>query len=106
MRVYNRCTRNMLLETYVDKASRKRAYMKAYNAEKADIRLTSGQWEANTRNAMQLVLQGAHGEEIVTISQDRFSLSNGLKRDLAQRLTEGLQLRHAVVGGVDEYTVV
>jgi hypothetical protein len=72
------------------------------------IRLTSGQWEANTRNEMQLVLQGAHGEEILTNCRDRFRLSNGLKRDLARRLTEGLQLRHAVVGGaglVDEYTV-
>ena len=69
------------------------------------IRLTSGRWEDNTRNEMQLVLLDAHGEEIVTIS-DRFRLVNGLKRDLAQRLTEGLQLRHAVVGGVDEYTVV
>jgi hypothetical protein len=72
------------------------------------IRLTSGRREDNTRNAMQLVLQGAHGEEIVTNGGDRFRLSNGLKRRLAQRLTEGLQLRHAVVGGaglVDEYTV-
>jgi hypothetical protein len=72
------------------------------------IRLTSGRWEDNTRNEMQLVLQGPHGEEIVTNGGDRFRLSNGLKRDLAQRLTEGLQLRHAVVGGarlVDEYTV-
>jgi hypothetical protein len=72
------------------------------------IRLTSGQWEANTMNEMLLVicpLQGAHGEEIVMIS-DRFRLGNGLKQQLAQRLTEGLQLRHAVVGGVDEYTVM
>ncbi len=53
---------------------------------------------------MQLVK--AHGEEIVTISQDRFRVDNGLKAQIAQRLTEGLQLRHAVVGGVHEYTVV
>jgi hypothetical protein len=69
------------------------------------IRLTSGRWEDNTRNEMQLVLLDAHGEEIVTIL-DRFRLVNDLKRNLAQRLTEDLQLRHAVVGGVDEYTVV
>jgi hypothetical protein len=72
------------------------------------IRLTSGRWEDNTRNEMQLVLQGAHGEEIVTNAGDRHRLSTRLKRDLARRLTEGLQLRHAVVGGaglVDEYTV-
>ncbi len=72
------------------------------------ILITSGQWDPirrNDANAMQLVLQGAHGEDIVTIS-DRFILTNGLKRDLAQRLTEGLQLRHAVgVGGMAEYTV-
>jgi hypothetical protein len=52
---------------------------------------------------MQLVLQGAHCEEIVTISQDRFRVDNGLQAQIAQRLTE---LRHAVVGGVAEYTVV
>ena len=72
------------------------------------IRLTSGRRKDNTRNEMQLVLQGPHGEEIVTNGGDRFRLLNGLKRRLAQRLTEGLQLRHAVVGGaglVDEYTV-
>jgi len=72
------------------------------------IRLTEGRWTHNTRNKMQLVLQGPHGEEIVTNARGRFRLSNGLKRDLARRLTEGLQLRHAVVGGaglVDEYTV-
>jgi hypothetical protein len=68
------------------------------------IRLTSGRLEDNTMNEMQLVLLDAHGGEIVTIS-DRFRLVNGLKRELAQGLTEGLQLRHAVVGGVDEYTV-
>jgi hypothetical protein len=50
---------------------------------------------------MQLVVDG---EEIVTIS-DRFRITNGLKLDLAQRLTEGLQLHHALVGGVDEYSV-
>ena len=72
------------------------------------IRLTEGRWEDNTRNEMHLVLQGPRGEEIVTNCRDRFRLSNGLKRDLAQRLTEGLQLRHAafgVRGQVDEYTV-
>lgn len=67
------------------------------------ILLTSGQWGIS-RNEMQLVLQGERGEEFVTIS-DRFRLTNGLKRELAQRLTEGLHLRHALVGGVHEYSV-
>jgi hypothetical protein len=67
----------------------------------SQIRLTSGQW-GKTTNEMQLVRQGAHGEEIVTIS-DRFRLINDMKSQLAQRLTQGLQLHHAVV---DEYTVV
>ncbi len=73
------------------------------------IRLPEGRFVPSTTNftvnEMQLVLQKAHGEEIVTIS-DRFNVSNGLRRDLVQRLTQGLQLRHAVVGMVDEYTVV
>jgi hypothetical protein len=50
---------------------------------------------------MQLVVDG----EVYAIS-DRFRLTNGMKSQLAQRLTEVLQLRHAVLGGVDEYTVV
>jgi hypothetical protein len=75
------------------------------------IRLTAGLWEDNTRNAMHLVLQGPRGEEIVTNCGDRFRLTNGLKRDLAQRLTEGLQLHDATFGVrgplvlVHEYTV-
>ncbi len=69
----------------------------------------------NAKYHMQLVRRGAHGEEIVTISDSnrhkfigsdsKLSFDNNLKNEFARRLTEGLKLRHAVVGGVDEYSV-
>lgn len=75
-----------------------------------EIRLISGQWE-KTRNAMQLVLRGAHGEEmahaqkteIVTISE-MFWLGNGLRERLAKRLTEGLHLDRRHASGMDKYS--
>lgn len=66
------------------------------------IRLTSGEWGKSV-NEMQLVVYGENAE-IVTIS-DRFKLANALKRELAKLLTQVLQLRHAEVGMVDQYTV-
>ena len=60
----------------------------------------------STSYHMQLVRRGADGQEIVTIPRSQLSFTQYLKEHMAQRLTEGLQLRHAVVGGVDEYEVV
>jgi hypothetical protein len=73
------------------------------------IRLISkrvGAGEYGTSYHMQLVRRGAHGQEIVTIPQFQLSFTQHLKEHMAQRLTQGLQLRHAVVGGVHEYTVM
>ena len=67
------------------------------------IRLPIGRGDPNsyhrTTNQVQLVLQDR--AKIL----DRFNLTNGLRRDLIERLTQGLQLRHALVGGVDQYVV-
>ena len=60
----------------------------------------------NAAYHMQLVRGGAHvTKEIVTIPDSQLSIYEHLKNNIAQRLTEGLQLHHAVVGGVDEYSV-
>jgi hypothetical protein len=56
----------------------------------------------NIRYHMQLVRRG---EEIVTIPESKLSCTAHLKDLIVHRLTEGLQLRHTVVGGVDEYSV-
>ena len=60
----------------------------------------------STSYHMQLVRRGADGQEIVTIPRSQLSFTQYLKEHMAQLLTEGLKLRHAVVGGVDEYEVV
>jgi hypothetical protein len=70
------------------------------------IRLISKRGQYSTSYHMQLVRRGAHGQEIVTIPQFQLSFTQHLKEHMAQRLTQGLQLRHAVVGGVHEYTVM
>jgi hypothetical protein len=70
------------------------------------IRLIPARGQYNMSYHMQLVRRGAHVEEIVTISEFQLSFTKYLKDVIVQRLLEGLQLRHAVVGGVDEYTVM
>jgi hypothetical protein len=70
------------------------------------IRLISKRGQYSTSYHMQLVRRGAHCQEIVTIPQFQLSFTQHLKEHMAQRLTQGLQLRHAVVGGVHEYTVM
>lgn len=56
----------------------------------------------NIRYHMQLVQRD---KEIVNIPESKLSCTAHLKDMIAHRLTEGLQLRHAVVGGVHEYSV-
>jgi hypothetical protein len=70
------------------------------------IRLIPKQGQYSTSYHMQLVRRGDHSEEIVTIPRFQLSFTQYLKEHMARRLTQGLQLHHAVIGGVDEYTVV
>ena len=58
-----------------------------------------------THYSFQFVRQGEDGQEEIVSASRRFKIGIIKKNTLARKLTEDLHLRHAVVDGVDEYSV-
>jgi len=69
------------------------------------IRLLPVEGGYNIRYHMQLVQRDQDIVNFCLIPESKLSCTAHLKDMIAHRLTEGLQLRHAVVGGVHEYSV-